>query len=63
MIDKYKIPLKNKNTKKIIYTLHLDGDYWLKSERNVEGRTIHLEDSKGELKMNQWIVIGNEILY
>lgn len=63
MIEKYNIPIEDKNTKKIIYTLSLDIGYWLKSEFDDKGNRIYLKDSKGELKMNQWIVIGNEILY
>lgn len=61
MIEQTNIPIKNKDTKKIKYTLLLDGGYWVKSERNVEGRTVHIEDSYGERRDNEWVVIGNEI--
>jgi hypothetical protein len=47
MIDKLNIKIENKQTKKIEYKLNLDSGYWLKSECNVEDRTIHLEDSGG----------------
>ena len=45
MIDKLNIPLGNKNTKKIEYTLYLDGGTWYKTEYNSEGREICYESS------------------
>ncbi len=45
MIDKLNIPLENKETKKIFYTLWLDGGTWCKTEINAGGLEIYYESS------------------
>ncbi len=44
MIEQTNIPLENKDTKKIKYTLHLDGRTWWKSEYDSRGNEIYYED-------------------
>jgi len=48
MIDKLNIPIENKLTKKINYTLLLDDvHYWFKKEYNTRGKLIHYVNAGG----------------
>ena len=45
MIDKYNIPIEDKDTKEIKYKLNLGDGYWWKSEHNDEGNLIYYVSS------------------
>jgi hypothetical protein len=47
MIDKLKISIKDKLTKKIKYELYLDIGFWRKREYDTRGKLIHYENSNG----------------
>ena len=45
MIDKYNIPIQDKNTKIIDYTLYLDSEWWYKSEYDSRGNLTYYVSS------------------
>ncbi len=63
MIDKLNIPLENKDTKKIEYTLWLDEGYWSKIEYNAEGNLIYSETSEGYWSKQEYDNEGNIIYF
>ena len=44
MIENYNIPLKNKNTKRVVYHLFLDDGYWVIDEYNQDNFIIFCID-------------------
>ncbi len=62
IIEKNNIPLENKDTKKIEYTLWLDEGVWSKIEYNAEGKTIYYED-RGYWSKQEYDNEGNLIYY
>jgi hypothetical protein len=47
MIEKYNIPIEDKLTKKIEYTLSLDINFWYKIEYDSRGKEIYFGDNRG----------------
>jgi hypothetical protein len=63
MIDKLNIPLENKLTKKIRYTLSLDRGFWRKTEYDTRGKGTYFETSSGYWHKKEYNTRGNEIYY
>jgi hypothetical protein len=54
MIDKLNISIENKETKKIMYKLYLDINYWYKREYDSRFNQIYYETSRGFIIHNRW---------
>ena len=63
MIDNYNITIENKKTKKIIYTLVLDDEYWYKSEIDSGSKQIYFENSSGDWVKKEYDNEGKRIYF
>ncbi len=63
MIDKTNIPLENKLSKRISYTMFLNSGKWLKTEYNSRGNITYYENSGGYWYKYKYDSIGKQIYF
>ncbi len=63
IIEKNNIPLEDKLTKKILYILNLDRDYWSKKEFDSIGQIIYFETSLGYWAKSEYDNEGKRVYF
>ena len=63
MIDKLNIPIRNKLSNSIEYTLYLDEDYWCKYELDPRGNELYFKNSNGYWVKRDFDSLGGQTYY